>query len=85
MNDWEMSGIGRPGDSGAGVVDCDTGDVCGLIIGRLSSIMTNGTTRSKALMIDRLDVTTATLKAAKGVRMVEVIKCHCLADPLYLS
>jgi len=48
--EWNEHGIGIKGDSGAGVVDCKTGFVCGLVVGETTGRLTNGNNYRKALI-----------------------------------
>lgn len=60
---WNRWGLGIGGDSGAGVVDCATGQVCGLIFGRQ---MTG--TAQHVLILDMKDVLEDTKAKARAYR-----------------
>ena len=66
-NEWYEHGIGIKGDSGAGVVDCETSSLCGLVVGETKALLTNGDGYRKALIIDMKDVKNDTVKAAEAV------------------
>ena len=80
---WFDHGIGIKGDSGAGVVDCKTGFLCGLVVGDTKGKLTSGGRYRKAHIIDMLDVKEDTVRAAKAsninlaFKTAEIIKCDC--------
>jgi hypothetical protein len=80
---WFNHGIGIKGDSGAGVVDWETGSLCGLVIGETKGWLTSGHNYRKAIIIDMLDVMKDTVKTAIAVNAnpdfstAEVIGCDC--------
>jgi len=81
-NEWFQHGIGIKGDSGAGVVDCETGLLCGLVVGNTVGLLTSGNRYRKAHIIDMLDVKNDTVKAANEVgalafETADVIRCSC--------
>jgi hypothetical protein len=85
--DWINSGIGIPGDSGTGVVDCETGKLCGLVIGQTSwKHPVTKEPHRRALIIDMEDVFRDTIKvAAEEVTMMGIAldkatppNCSCL-------
>lgn len=81
-NDWYENGLGQPGDSGAGVVDCASGNICGLIVGQTKNTFGHMT----AHMIDLRDVIADTMRASKAAQAepnvadfytAELIQCSC--------
>jgi tetratricopeptide (TPR) repeat protein len=82
--DWYENGIGQPGDSGAGVVDCTSGHLCGLLVGQTKNETFNHRT---AHMIDLKDVIIDTIRASKASQnqpdiadfyTAELIPCDCI-------
>ncbi|KAI1735348.1 hypothetical protein F4680DRAFT_435627 [Xylaria scruposa] len=80
--EWYENGLGIPGDSGTGVIDCETGRLCGMVIGQIK----NETRRQRTtLIIDIKDVVMDTQKVAKDTQTdantdfetIELIKCRC--------
>ena len=86
--DWYNHGIGIPGDSGAGVVDSASGDLCGLIIGETRRKRGNYRT---AHIIDMKDVLIDTMRAAEvdsaGLNFdgADLIQCACSTDQVDTS
>jgi hypothetical protein len=73
--EWYHRGLGINGDSGTGVVDCETGKVCALVLGQVKSAVSRLFRR--ALVIDMLDVkndTTRTIAETCNAKMEEIVE-----------
>lgn len=72
---WFNRGIGKKGNSGAAVVDCQTGSLCALVVGETCV----GTMFRSAVVVDMLDaVNDARAKAVETnlpLNNVETIPC----------
>jgi len=64
--EWYHRGLGINGDSGTGVVDCETGNVCALVLGQVKSVVP-GLFR-RVLVIDMVDVRDDTARKINEAR-----------------